>query len=749
MMKKINFKNVGTFGHLRSIEKINRLFNFNLLKLTFSTKVKTNIKDIYSKKLSTINNKGRNDNSHLDPVDYLFKDNFSVSNEIYKNYFAILEKLKGLDYSFNEQTFIEVIEFLDVNFEISSEKNFQAIERIFMQNMYRITVSNQSKIILFLCNKILDSVLKYDDNNWIRIISSDMFKNKNTKIPDILKVLLSIEKMINYIKTKESKTNPYKFPKIYLTYLEKISEFINTNVSMENIDDICVFIRMFDLKMTNLFNIKDTVYFKMNDIITTSKNQIEIKNLFVLLTFLILFSENMGVQKTFGIFDSSIKVMNDQIIFMQLNYELLGYSSKSLIDEFSDCLILYCKNFMSILDIEAIKSKLLFSYRNKLKGKDINDWMKELKVLNIIAFDFDYKNSEFWNMIFNKLSLNILDSLDFAEKKKVKKIEYKDKVYNHIADENNEVEHMNSKSSINKIIIIGNLIQIACSVNINIDMFKFVADIVKSHVFPTKNIPLTIEFLFIYCQELYNKKKIKNYEQSQALWECLIESFDTSVQILLKNTSVFSFISEVLYNRKNELNVHHLKIAFEIILKENELRNLNEQIGIRGLMRKKQIDDEIIDDEKIKVIETETEKRIDSKQPKKQEKLTNIEIFIEFYNIIKFKIEGNNDCMSFIGSLFIDLLKKERSFLISSKIKKFYEGLSEKSLSKLKSSILNKINNEIIEKSDSEALMRVILVIYRSKILNILDLEMIMYKCEVNDYKELQSKINGIRNSKK
>lgn len=105
--------------------------------------------------------------------------------------------------------------------------------------------------------------------------------------------------------------------------------------------------------------------------------------------------------------------------------------------------------------------------------------------------------------------------------------------------------------------------------------------------------------------------------------------------------------------------------------------------------------------------------------------------------IFKFKIEGNNDCMSFIGSLFIDLLKKERSFLISSKIKKFYEGLSEKSLSKLKNSILNKINNEVIEKSDSEALMRIILVIYRSKILNILDLEMIMYKCEMNDYKEL------------
>ena len=629
------------------------------------------------------------------------EEGFPEDNEIYGEYFKIINLVSSLKISFDENKFMRCVEFMIDHEHLNNQNIVKDIELIFLKNIEEMSSEVKSKLINFLCKKVISELLVFNDITWAKIFS-DFFQMKKISLEEFYLVITSMDNMVKYLLNKKKNKLKEEFSKKYYSFLNKDStKVFNKQVVISTIDDIILFSKLLHFKIINLQNINDSCFALMNKIIVENKCNIILRSGMILPCVLVLHQETFSVTKTASLFKDAIEVINDHLFFVYSNYELLEHSDKEYLDKFSDNLFYYCNKFMSFKSFSVIFNKLVFSYYNRIKKNDNINWLNEITMLQVIALQLKYGNIEFWNEIFQKLNFFILNDFDESVRIQIKdqpkRLEYDDgKPFKEYEIKKNRKQSSKDLAlqNISGLFYVGLIVEIASLTTLNPVHWDFIINSLRRSIyFRQKDLFFNLQFIYFYCRELYSNPKLNH------IWLKVIKVFDLKLRrILFCKQSLDFFIGTIFLGKK--ISPTDLGKVIEEIIKNNQ--KINSKGGCS-------------DDEKIRP------------DDKKVSKLSNIELFCDIYELLDPALNNRNDCHMLMGNTFVDLLRNENSFLVGIRIKTFIQKMKIRNLEEFKEIIFERIKSIIETETPNSSLSKTIIILTKAEILGELENMKLMF----------------------
>lgn len=473
-------------------------------------------------------------------------------SETLKKYFQVINFTSELKTHFCFDKFKFAVDFMIENEFLNNQSILKDLEVIFIKNMDRIQTSMRAMMINFLSKKIITELLNFEDKNWVRIFNEFFYNQKSIPIDDFYNSITSIDNLVKHIVAKLSKKviETSEFPKLYTKFLNReCTKIFNSNVVINSLENIILFSKLVHFKIINMPAISDQVFYNINNVIVCNKNNIILRSGLVLPCILVLHQEIVGTMRTQVVFSEGIKVINDHLFFVYTNYELLENNDKEYLDKFSDNLFYYCFKFMDKKSLEIIFNKLVYSYYNRIKKEDSINWLNEISMLQIISHVLKYHNKDFWELVFSKLRVFLLNDFEDTIKKqldgKPKSLTYdKDSRFNDKISKRTTNKEQ-ALQNISGLFYIGIIIEIAAAVTLDANHWDFIINSLKRNInFKQKDLFFSIQFIFFYCKEVYSNPRLNQ------VWKKMIQVFDPKLTRIFDNFTIAEFFVDSIFQFK-------------------------------------------------------------------------------------------------------------------------------------------------------------------------------------------------------
>lgn len=700
-------------------------------------------------------------------------------SEAMNNYIKVINYTVELKQSFDLKKFLFCIEFLTHNVYFNNASIVKNIEHIYLVNLEKLDSKIQSKIITFLSQKVMLDMLPFEDHNWINI-SNEFFSQRNIPLEDFYNSITALDKLVKHLLKSNKKTNnAFEFPKKYSKFLSKESmNIFNTNVKITSVIDILLFSKLVHIKIINMSQVTDQVYMEINDIIVKNRMNLVLKSELIFPCIIVLHQEVVGVEKTQFIFQNAIKVINDHLVFTFSNYYLLESSDKEFLDKFSDNLFYYCHKFMSESCFETIFQKLVISYYNRvMKDQNIN-WLNEITMLQVISNKLEYRNAHFWDGIFSKIKLFLINDFEESIEKhfdqQPKKLGYEDSNLSSFSKNRKKAtkdtgsEKDLALMNISGLFYIGIIIEIAAKNNINNRYWDFIISSLQRNInFKQRDLFFNIQFIYFYCKDVYSRPELRD------VWTKLIKVFDPKLSKMFTDISIVEFFIDTIFRIKKmepENLTYVLSSIFRLNEKDNEIDSSIEssikesirntktsRMKAKKILNKEQEEENNLndidyqeEDEDIMDLDDDDEtimnnnsinslngrKRKIKKKP--SNKISNIELFCFIYELLDPILVSlpTNTCQIVMANIFVDLLRYENSFLVGTKIKVFTEKMKVRNLDSFKDNVANRLINIVQTETVDNSITKLVILLNKAKILSELDVCRIIFCIKKNNQSE-------------
>lgn len=616
----------------------------------------------------------------------------NINNKYSENSIDIINNLKD---KFNITHFSEALSILNSNSNINDSDLIKEFENLLIKNKNRIDEKLKAKAISFLSNKVILGIIDYNDSIWNNLFD-DFIHEKYLPFESYFLIINSFVALSDHLieKFEVSVTETFEFYNKFQGFLVRDNaRLFNSIVEIKNVDDIFLFSKLINSKFLNFQQVSDYVINNINHIIFSNQSNITIKTTLIIPCLIVMYQDIHGYVKSSILFKSTISIVNEKILLLYKNYDILDKSDRETIDNLSDNLLFYAYSYINHDELEMIISKLIHSYTKRLNSISIN-WINEIRLLIIISTKLNYKDKNFWSNVYIKLNNFILTDFETSIRRLFKnQIKAKQGMNSNNLNSNDLNINLNN-IQITAMFYIGVMIELASFIDMHYIEWEFLIESLKKNInFKVKDILYNLQFIYFHCNSLYSKSI---YSQ---VWNDIIPIFNPKIKRIITDKKVLLFILSSLYEAKKVDPIELDEILHILFIKNSQ-------------------EDKSIRPDTMKVKETKEDST----------KTSNIELFCIIYELLDkiFRVSNSEMNNKIMGNVFVDLVKYENFVFSGLKIKGLVDKMIISEYDLFKEAIYDKVKRLISEDSYDVSLLKAIIILNKSNILNRIDLNKLL-----------------------
>lgn len=636
-----------------------------------------------------------------------------TNQEDYNSYIKSIKLINSLKSSFNIDHFNEITNFLNENLKINNKPIIKDFEYIFFKNQTRIDQSIKSKAISYLSQKIISNSIDFDDAIWEGFFNC-FIDEKYLSLYSYYSIIISFDSLSKFLTLKYDVDvlDSYQFFFKFRAFLLKENgKLFNSIVELNTVEEVFLLSKLIHSKILSFQLISDYIIKRIDELIRINHSHLSIKISLVLPCLIVIYQDNHGDSKASIIFNSSIRIINEYIVFLYKNYDFLDGKDKETIDNLSDNLIYYAYSFFEKGEIEFVLEKMIKSYKNRLILREGNiNWINEMRILLIISNKLNYTDEDFWELVFSYIKSYMTSEFDESLrrlfKNQIKQLSNSDKPSNKYIDNSmvdfqiRENSHMNGNNlQFTGLFYIGIMLDVGCSMGIDYNNLRFLLDSLRKQInFASKDILYNLQFIYFHCNKLYTMNKYI------LLWNEMINIFNPKIKRLLLDRNIIIFIMKSIFERKN--------------IVPTELSSVLTLIFFSKASKKR-----------------EEPSKEEGKE--KEDRQSNIELFCIIYELLDGSIKNSSEMSlntKVMSNAFVDLIKYENSIFSGIRIKAYIDKMVISNIDLFKETVYERVKFYIKDNPSDNSLLKIIILLHKSGIFHKIDLLKIIFFIENTEF---------------